>query len=53
MRRASSCCANELAVEVLETDPEGRHLSASLRVPAVLEAVTAAAAGEGGAERRL
>ena len=38
--------ANALARDVLETDPQGRHLSASLRNPAVLEAVTAAAAGE-------
>ena len=41
--------ANELAVELLDADPAGRHLSASLRAPAVLEAVAAAAAGEGGA----
>jgi two-component system phosphate regulon sensor histidine kinase PhoR len=41
--------ANELAVEVLESDPVGRHLSASLRVPAVLDAVAEAAMGEGGA----
>jgi two-component system phosphate regulon sensor histidine kinase PhoR len=41
--------ANELAVELLDTDPVGRHLSASLRVPAVLEAVAAATSGEGGA----
>ena len=41
--------ANELAVQLLESTPVGRHLSASLRVPAVLEAVAAAAAGEGGA----
>ena len=40
--------ANEQAGELLDTDPSGRHLTASLRVPAVLEAVTAAAAGEGG-----
>jgi two-component system phosphate regulon sensor histidine kinase PhoR len=38
--------ANALAREVLETDPQGLHLSASIRNPAVLEAVTAAAAGE-------
>jgi two-component system phosphate regulon sensor histidine kinase PhoR len=38
--------ANALARDVLETDPQGRHLSASLRNPAVLEAVAAAAAGE-------
>lgn len=41
--------ANDQAIELLEADPVGRHLSASLRVPAVLEAVTAAASGEGGA----
>ena len=41
--------ANEQAAEILETDPVGRHLSASLRVPDVLEAVAAATAGEGGA----
>ena len=41
--------ANEQAVEVLESDPVGRHLSASLRVPAVLDAVNEAAMGEGGA----
>ena len=41
--------ANEQAVEVLESDPVGRHLSASLRVPAVLDAVTEAAMGAGGA----
>jgi two-component system phosphate regulon sensor histidine kinase PhoR len=40
--------ANEQAVELLEADPVGRHLSATLRAPAVLEAVTAANAGEGG-----
>jgi two-component system phosphate regulon sensor histidine kinase PhoR len=38
--------ANALACEVLETDPKGLHLSASLRNPAVLEAVMAASAGE-------
>ena len=38
--------ANVLALEVLETDPQGHHLSASIRNPAVLEAVAAAAAGE-------
>ena len=38
--------ANALAREVLETDPQGLHLSASIRNPAVLEAVAAAAAGE-------
>jgi two-component system phosphate regulon sensor histidine kinase PhoR len=38
--------ANALAREVLETDPEGLHLSASIRNPAVLEAVAAATAGE-------
>jgi two-component system phosphate regulon sensor histidine kinase PhoR len=38
--------ANALAREVLETDPQGLHLSASLRNPAVLEAVMAASAGE-------
>ena len=41
--------ANEQAVEVLESDPVGRHLSATLRVPAVLDAVAEAAMGEGGA----
>ena len=41
--------ANEQAVEVLESDPVGRHLSASLRVPAVLDAVSEAAMGGGGA----
>ena len=41
--------ANEQAIEILETDPVGRHLSASLRVPDVLEAVAAATAGEGSA----
>ena len=40
--------ANAEAVHMLEADPRGRHLSASIRVPAVLEAVTAAACGEGG-----
>jgi two-component system phosphate regulon sensor histidine kinase PhoR len=38
--------ANALAREVLETEPQGLHLSASIRNPAVLEAVAAAAAGE-------
>jgi len=38
--------ANALALELLETDPQGHHLSASIRNPAVLEAVAAAAAGE-------
>lgn len=38
--------ANALAREVLETDPRGLHLSASIRNPAVLEAVAAATAGE-------
>jgi two-component system, OmpR family, phosphate regulon sensor histidine kinase PhoR len=41
--------ANEQAVELLEADPAGRHLSASLRVPDVLEAVTAATSGAGSA----
>ena len=41
--------ANDLAVELLEADPAGRHLSASLRAPDVLEAVSAATAGAGGA----
>ncbi|MFO1131030.1 MAG: ATP-binding protein [Hyphomicrobiales bacterium] len=41
--------ANEQAIEVLEAAPVGRHLSATLRVPAVLEAIAAATAGEGGA----
>lgn len=41
--------ANALASELLEISPEGLHLSASLRVPAVLEAVAAAAAGDGAA----
>lgn len=41
--------ANEQAAAMLETDPQDRHLSASLRVPAVLDAVAAAAAGGGGA----
>ena len=39
--------ANALARDVLETDAVGLHLSASIRNPAVLEAVAAAAAGEG------
>ncbi len=39
--------ANAQAHEVLEADTEGRHLSASIRNPALLAAVTAAAAGEG------
>jgi two-component system phosphate regulon sensor histidine kinase PhoR len=38
--------ANALAHEVLETALEGLHLSASLRNPAVLAAVSSAAAGE-------
>jgi two-component system phosphate regulon sensor histidine kinase PhoR len=38
--------ANALAREVLETEPQGLHLSASIRNPAVLEAVASAAAGE-------
>ena len=37
--------ANAQAVAFLETEPEGRHLSAALRNPAVLEAVAAACAG--------
>jgi two-component system phosphate regulon sensor histidine kinase PhoR len=37
--------ANAQAAEILEADPAGRHLSASIRVPAVLEAVAAAARG--------
>ena len=41
--------ANEQAAEMLEAEPVGRHLSATLRVPAVLDAVNEAAAGEGGA----
>ena len=41
--------ANEQAAEMLEAEPVGRHLSATLRVPAVLDAVKDAAAGEGGA----
>jgi two-component system phosphate regulon sensor histidine kinase PhoR len=38
--------ANSAAAEVLEVDPAGLHLSASIRIPAVLEAVAAATAGE-------
>lgn len=38
--------ANAMAREVLEMDPQGLHLSASLRNPAVLEAVAAAAEGD-------
>lgn len=41
--------ANAQAAELLETSPAGLHLSASLRVPAVLEAVAAAAEGDGAA----
>ena len=37
--------ANALAREVLETDPAGLHISASIRNPAVLEAVVAANTG--------
>lgn len=40
--------ANAALCEVLETDPAGQHLSASIRNPAVLEAVAAARAGTGG-----
>src|SRR4051812_21997293 len=39
--------ANAPAAEMLEIDPLGRHLSAAIRVPAVLEAVVAAVTGEG------
>jgi two-component system phosphate regulon sensor histidine kinase PhoR len=38
--------ANAQARDVLEMDPQGLHLSASIRNPAVLEAVVAAAGGE-------
>ncbi len=38
--------ANEPVSAVLEVDPLGQHLSASIRAPAVLEAVTAALAGD-------
>ena len=41
--------ANGQAAELLEADPVGRHLSATLRAPDVLEAVTAATAGSGSA----
>jgi two-component system phosphate regulon sensor histidine kinase PhoR len=41
--------ANAQAADLLEISPQGLHLSASLRVPAVLEAVAAAAAGDGAA----
>lgn len=41
--------ANAQAAELLEIKPEGLHLSASLRVPAVLEAVAAAGRGDGAA----
>ena len=41
--------ANAQAAELLEMRPEGLHLSASLRVPAVLDAVLAAAAAGDGA----
>ncbi len=37
--------ANDPASDVLEVDPVGQHLSASIRAPAVLEAVTAALGG--------
>ena len=39
--------ANDLALELLATDPRSLHLSASIRAPAVLEAVAAVLAGEG------
>lgn len=38
--------ANALARNVLETDPVGLHISATVRAPAVLEAVAEAIAGE-------
>jgi len=41
-------CANAALREVLETNPEGRHLSASIRNPAILEAVALSQAGETG-----
>jgi len=40
--------ANAQAAEILEAEPAGRHLSATIRVPAVLDAVAAAhSSGEG------
>ncbi|MFN4141868.1 ATP-binding protein [Aestuariivirga sp.] len=45
-REGGVMLANALAAAVLEANPSGRHLSASLRVPAVLEAVQAVAGGE-------
>ncbi|MCA3553992.1 ATP-binding protein [Aestuariivirga sp.] len=41
--------ANEQAVELLEADPAGRHLSATLRAPDVLEAVAETTSGAGSA----
>ncbi len=38
--------ANDLAREVLDTDPRGLHISANVRAPAMLEAVTAVLNGE-------
>jgi len=38
--------ANDLARAIFERDPEGHHISAATRAPAILDAVTAALAGE-------
>jgi len=43
--------ANDLARAIFERDPEGHHISAATRAPAILDAVTAALAGE--APRRV
>jgi len=44
-RNAVVIIANDPATDVLEIDPVGQHLSASIRAPAVLEAVTASLGG--------
>lgn len=44
-RRGEVIAANSHAREIFDADPRGRHISASIRAPAVLEAVKAAASG--------
>ena len=45
-RNGTVLLANEHARSVLETDPQGHHISASIRAPALLEAISAVMAGE-------
>jgi two-component system, OmpR family, phosphate regulon sensor histidine kinase PhoR len=45
-RRGGVIAMNSLARDVFEADPRGRHISAAIRAPAVLEAIKAVEPGE-------